>query len=70
MIKKGKIFLLILEGKLFVTQQDKASKDTFFKIHLIWQCNLGLKFTNQKLKMSHGEGGGGSEKCDKMSRII
>jgi hypothetical protein len=45
-------YLILLEGNLFVTKQDKASKDTFFLIHLIFQNSLGLKISQQKLKMS------------------
>jgi hypothetical protein len=37
------LFLRLLDVKLFVTGQDKASKDSFFLIHLIFQSNLGLK---------------------------
>ncbi len=41
---------MILEEKLFITKQDKASKDTFFLIHLVFQSNLSLKISHQKLK--------------------
>jgi hypothetical protein len=39
------LFLMLLDVKLFVTGQDKASKDTrtFFLINLIIQSNFGLK---------------------------
>jgi hypothetical protein len=37
-----------LEEKLFITKQDKASKDTFFLIHLSLQSNLSLKISHQK----------------------
>jgi hypothetical protein len=36
-------FSMPLEGKCFITKQDKASKDTFLQIHLIFQSNLSLK---------------------------
>jgi hypothetical protein len=41
---------MCLEVKLFVKKQDKASKDTYFLIHLIFQSNLGLKISHQKMK--------------------
>jgi hypothetical protein len=37
------LFLRLLDVKLFDTVQDKASKDSFFLIHLKFQSNLGLK---------------------------
>jgi hypothetical protein len=37
------LFLRLLDVKNFVTGQDKASKDGFFLINLIFQSNLGLK---------------------------
>ncbi len=40
-------FLMLLEGKLFDTKQDKASIDTFFFIHLKFQSYLGLKISHQ-----------------------
>jgi len=39
------LILILLEGKLFVTKQDKALKDTFFLIQLIFQSNLKLKIS-------------------------
>ncbi len=65
------MFLMLLEGKLFDTKQDKASKHTFFFNNLLFQSNLGLKISHQKLKnvARGGEGGGrGSEKCQKSVR--
>jgi hypothetical protein len=35
--------LMLLDVKHFVTWQDKASKNTFFLKHLIFQSNFGLK---------------------------
>jgi hypothetical protein len=67
----GTLFLLLLEGKLFDTKQDKTSKDTFFYFHLIIQSNLGLKIGHQKLKnVTQGGGGGGQKRAKKVSRII
>jgi hypothetical protein len=63
------MFLMLLEEKLLIPQQDKASKDTLFLIHLIFQSNLSLKISHQKLKnVTQGEGGQKSAK--KVSRII
>jgi hypothetical protein len=59
---------MLLEEKLFDRKQDKASKDALFLIHLIFQSNLSLKISHQKLK--NVTRGGGSEKCQKVSRII
>ncbi len=59
---------MLLDGKLFVTKQDKASKDTFFLIHLIFQSNLSLKISHQKLK--NVTWGGGQKSAKKVSRII
>jgi hypothetical protein len=42
------LFLILLEGKLCVTKQDKASKDTFFLVLLIFQSNLSRKISHQK----------------------
>ncbi len=47
------LFLMLWEVKLFVTGQDKASKDTCFLIHLIFQRNLGLKV--EKFHTGEGE---------------
>jgi hypothetical protein len=51
------LFLMLLDVKLLVTGQDKASKDTFFLINLIIQSNFGLKKVIENRKMSHGGGG-------------
>jgi hypothetical protein len=61
---------MLLEEKLFITKQDKASKDTFFLIRLIFQSNLSLKISRQKLKNVTPGGGGGKKKAKKVSRII
>jgi hypothetical protein len=37
------LFLVLLEVKTFVLQQDKAHKDAFFIMHLTFQGKLGLK---------------------------
>ncbi len=58
------LFLRLLDVKLFDTVQDKASKDSFFLIHLKFQSNLGLKLGDWKLK-NVTRGGGGSEKRQK-----
>jgi hypothetical protein len=51
------MFLLILEGELFVTKQHKASKDTFSLIHLVFQSNSGPIFIYQKhVTQGRGEG--------------
>ncbi len=63
------VFWTLLEGKLLVTKQDNALKDTFFQQHLIFQSNWGLQISHQKLKNVAAEGGG-VEKCQKVSRII
>jgi hypothetical protein len=48
---------MLLDGNFFVTKQDKASKDTFFLIHLIFQSNLSLKVCHQKFEnVTWGEG--------------
>ncbi len=44
------LFLMLLEEKLVITKQDAASKDTFFFINLIFQSNIGLKISHQKMK--------------------
>jgi hypothetical protein len=49
---------MLLEGNLFHTKQDKAPKETFFLINLIFQSNLGLKISHLKLK-NVTQGGGG-----------
>jgi hypothetical protein len=63
------LFLMLLEGKLFDTKQDKASKDTYFLIHLIFQSNLGLKNRSFEIEKCH-TGVVGSENCQKVSCII
>jgi hypothetical protein len=50
---------MLLEGKLFVTKQDKASKDTFLLIISIFQSNLGLEIGYQKSKNVTQMGTGG-----------
>jgi hypothetical protein len=35
---------MLLEAIKFVTEQDKAPKDTLFLFHLLFQSNLDLKF--------------------------
>jgi hypothetical protein len=62
------LFLILLEGKLCVTKQDKASKDTFFLVHLIFQSNLSQKISLLKLK--NVTRGGGQKSAKKVSRII
>jgi hypothetical protein len=63
------LFIILLEGKLCVTKQDKASKDTFFLVHLLFQSNLSRKISLQKLKIVT-QGGGGQKSAKKVSRII
>jgi hypothetical protein len=54
---------MLLEEKLVVTKQDTASKDTFFLINLIFQSNIGLKISHQKMKnVTRGGGEGGVRK--------
>jgi hypothetical protein len=60
---------MLLEGKLFDTKQDKASKDTFFFIHLKFQSNLGLEISHQKLK-NVTRGGGGVRKVPKKCHVL
>ncbi len=47
------------ERKTFCHKQDKASKDTFFLIHLTFQSNLSLQISLQKLKNISDHRGGG-----------
>ena len=61
---------MLLEEKLVVTKQDTASKDTFFLIDLIYQSNIGLKTSNQKMKNVTRGWGGGQKRAKKVSRII
>jgi hypothetical protein len=37
---------MLLEAIKFVTEQDKASKDTLFLFHFLFQSNIGLKFSD------------------------
>ncbi len=39
---------MLLEAIKFVTEQDKAPKDTLFLFHLLFQSNLDLKFSDSK----------------------
>jgi hypothetical protein len=48
--------------------QDKASNETLFQIHFIFQSNLDLKISHQKLK--NVTQGGGQKSAKKVSRII
>ncbi len=41
---------MLLEEKLVVTNQDTASKDTFFLINVIFQSNICLKISHLKMK--------------------
>ncbi len=41
---------MLLEEKLVVTKQDTASKETFFSTDLMFQSNIGLKISHQKMK--------------------
>jgi hypothetical protein len=61
---------MLLEVNFFVRMQDKASKETFFLIHFIFQSNLGLKISHQKFKNVTRGGGGGQKSAKKVSRII
>jgi hypothetical protein len=54
---------MLLEGNFFITKQDKASKDIFLLLPLIFQSNFGLKISHQKSK-NVPQGGG------EVSRII
>jgi hypothetical protein len=60
-------FETLFEGKLLVTNQHKASKDTFFLINLIFQSNSGLKKQSSKIEKCHM---GGQKRVKKVSRII
>jgi hypothetical protein len=49
---------MLLKGNFFFTKQDKASKDTFFLLHFIFQSNLSPKISHQKLKnITQGQAG-------------
>jgi hypothetical protein len=58
---------MLLGEKLVVTKQDTASKDTFFLINLIFQSNIGLKISHQKMKNVTR---GAQKSAKKVSRII
>jgi hypothetical protein len=60
---------MFLEEKNFITKQDKASEDTFFLIHLIFQSKLSLKISHQKWKNVTQGGMGGQKSAKKVSRI-
>ncbi len=64
------LFLMLLEGKLFVTKQDKASIVTLFWINSIFQINLGLKISHQKLKNVTPRGRGGGRKSAKKCHVL
>jgi hypothetical protein len=51
------LLLMLLEGKLCVTKQEKALKDTFILIHLIFQSDLSQKISHLNLT-NVTEGGG------------
>jgi hypothetical protein len=53
-----------LEAIKFVTEQDKASKDTLFLFHFLFQSNLVIK----NRIMSHG--GGGVRKAPKKCHVL
>ncbi len=48
--------------KIFITNQDKASKDTFLQLHLIFQRNLSLKISHT--------GGRGVRKVPKKCHVL
>jgi hypothetical protein len=48
---------MLLKAKLFVIGQDKASKDTFFPIHFIFQSIFKLKNQLLKIEQCHTERG-------------
>jgi hypothetical protein len=49
---------MLLEGKLLVEEQDKASKDIFFLTPLLFQSDVGLKMSHKKRHKERGAGGG------------
>jgi hypothetical protein len=59
---------MFLEEKLVVTNQDTASKDTFFLIDLIFQSNIGLTISHQKMKKVTR--GGGFRKVPKKCHVL
>ncbi len=59
---------MLLEGKLFDTMQDNAFKDTLFYIHLIFQRNLVLRTSHQKMK--NVTRGGGGQKSAKKCHVL
>ncbi len=52
-----------------LAKQDKASKDTFLQLLLIFQRNLSLKISHQKLK-NVTQGGGGVRKKQKKCHVL
>ncbi len=56
---------MLFEVKKFVLKQDKALRYTFFTLHFTVQSLLGLKMTDYE-KKNVTQGGGGSEKCQKI----
>jgi hypothetical protein len=56
------LFLILLEGNLFVIKQDKASKDTFF---ISSNISIHLRSKNQSSKIEKCHTGGGSEMSQK-----
>ena len=60
---------MLLEENFVVSQQDTASKDTFFLIDLIFQSNIGLKISHQKMK-NVTRGGGGVRKVPKKCHVL
>ncbi len=57
-----------MEEKLFITKQDKASKDTFFPIHLLFQRKP--KIQSSKIEKCHTGGGGGGRKMPKKWHVL
>ncbi len=44
------LLLMLFEEKIVVTKQDTAPKDAFFLTYIIFQSNIGLKISHQKIK--------------------
>jgi hypothetical protein len=63
-------FLILLEEKLLAIKQDKASRDAFFIIYLIFWSNLDLKISHQKLKNVTWGGRMGQKSCKKCHVLI
>ncbi len=61
---------MLLEGKLFVTKQDKASKDTFLLILSIFQSYLGIVNRLSKIKNCHTDGDVGFKKVPKKCHML